>query len=44
MARPLKEGLDYLTLDCNMDTKFKLVEAEYGSKGFAIVVSLYKVP
>lgn len=42
MARPLKEGLDYLTLDCNMDTKFKLVEAEYGSKGFAIVVSLWQ--
>ena len=43
MARPLKEGLDYLTLDCNMDTKFKLVEAEYGSKGFAIVVSLWQM-
>ena len=43
MARPLKEGVDYLTLDCNMDTKFKLVEAEYGSKGFAIVVSLWQM-
>lgn len=43
MARPLKEGLDYFSLDCYMDSKMKLIQAEYGLKGFAIVVKLWQM-
>lgn len=42
MARPMKVGLDYFILDCHMDEKVELIEAEYGLKGFAIVVKLYQ--
>lgn len=42
MARPIKEGLDYFTLDCCMNDKIKLIEAEFGIKGFAIIVKLYQ--
>ena len=40
MARPLKEGVDYFSLDCYMDDKIKMIQAEFGLKGFAIVVKL----
>ena len=39
-GRPIKEGLDYFELDCYMDDKVRLIQAEYGLKGFAIVVKL----
>lgn len=42
MARPIKEGLDYFALDCCMNNKIKLIEAEFGVKGFAIIVKLYQ--
>lgn len=42
MARPVKEGLDYFTLDCCMNDKIKLIEAEFGIKAFAIIVKLYQ--
>lgn len=42
MARPTKIGLDYFELDCHMDEKVELIEAEYGLKGFAILVKLYQ--
>ena len=42
MARKVKEGLDYFTLDCNMNDKIKLIEAEFGIKAFAIIVRLYQ--
>ena len=42
MARKVKEGLDYFTLDCNMNDKIKLIEAEFGIKAFAIIVKLYQ--
>lgn len=42
MARPIKEGLDYFTLDCCMNDKIKLIEAQFGVKGFAIIVKLYQ--
>lgn len=41
-GRPNKEGLDYFSLDCHMDEKVELIEAEYGLKGFAILVKLYQ--
>ena len=42
MARPEKEGLDYFPLDVDMDQddKVRLVEAEHGVIGFAIIVKL----
>ena len=43
MARPKKEGLDYFELDCQMDDKIKLIQAEFGLKGFAIVVKLFQL-
>lgn len=42
MGRPVKEGLDYFELDCQLDDKIKLIQAEYGLKGFAIVVKLFQ--
>lgn len=42
MARPLKEGVDYFSLDCCMDDKIKMIQAEFGLKGFAIVVKLWQ--
>lgn len=42
MARPTKEGLDYFELDCRMDEKMEMIEAQYGLKGFAVVVKLYQ--
>ena len=41
-GRQNKVGLDYFELDCYMDEKIELIEAEYGLKGFAIVVKLYQ--
>lgn len=37
MARP-KQGLDYFEMDCHV----QLIEAEFGLKGFAIVVKLFQ--
>ena len=42
MARPTKVGLDYFPLDCHMEEKIRLIQAEFGLKGFAIVVKLYQ--
>jgi len=41
-GRGNKVSLDYFELDCHMDEKIELIEAEYGLKGFAIVVKLYQ--
>ena len=43
MARPLKEGIDYFSLDCYMDDKVKMIQAEFGLKGFAIIVKLWQI-
>ncbi|MBQ2391853.1 MAG: DUF4373 domain-containing protein [Clostridia bacterium] len=42
MARPIKNGVDYFPLDTNLDTKFDLIEAEFGLTGFAVVVKLFQ--
>lgn len=34
------EGISYFPLYCVLDEKFELIEAEFGIKGFAIVVKL----
>lgn len=42
MARPIKEGLEYFPLDCDIDQddKITLIEAQHGIKGFVIVIKL----
>ena len=42
VGRSPKVGLDYFRLDCHLDTKFELIEAEFGLKGFAVVVKLFQ--
>lgn len=42
MARPVKEGLEYFPLDCDIDQddKVALIEAQHGVKGFGVVIKL----
>lgn len=42
MARPCKSGIDYFPLDVALDDKVKLIEAEFGLTGFAVVVKLWQ--
>ena len=39
-GRQNKVWLDYFELDCHMDEKVRLIQAEYGLKGFAVFVKL----
>lgn len=41
-GRPIKAGLDYFELDCHMEEKVRLIQAEFGLKGFAVIVKLYQ--
>lgn len=41
-GRRHKVGLDYFELDCFFDNKIRLIQAEFGLKGFAVVVKLYQ--
>lgn len=41
-GRPNKVGLDYFELDCLLDDNIKLIQAEFGLKGFAVIVKLYQ--
>ena len=34
-----KEGIEYFPLNCRLDEKFELIEAEFGLKGFAVSCS-----
>lgn len=45
MARPMKDGVDYLPLDVNTDgdIKFLIIEARYGIVGFGIVIKLFQM-
>lgn len=40
MARPIKDGLDYFPLDCQMDDKFEFVQAKHGIVGYAVLIKL----
>ena len=42
MARPLKSGVDYFPLDVIMNDDVRLVEAEFGIVGFALIIKLYQ--
>lgn len=37
-----KVGLDYFELDCQLEEKIRLIQAEFGLKGFAVIVKLYQ--
>lgn len=39
-GRNNKTGLDYFELDCHMDSSIRLIQAEFGLKGFAVFVKL----
>ena len=39
-GRNNKTGLDYFELDCHMDSSVRLIQAEFGLKGFAVFVKL----
>ncbi len=39
-GRGNKVNLDYFELDCHMDEKVRMIQAEYGLKGFAVFVKL----
>ena len=38
----MKSGIDYFPLDVRLNTKIKLIEAEFGLTGFAIIVKLFQ--
>lgn len=42
MARPTKQGVDYFPLDCHMNDAMKLIQAEFGLVGYAVVVKLWQ--
>ena len=42
MARPLKQGVDYFPLDCHMNDAMKLIQAEFGLVGYAVVIKLWQ--
>lgn len=42
MSRPFKDGLDYFELDCQLDDKIRMIQAEFGLIGFAVVVKLFQ--
>lgn len=42
MARPIKQGVDYFPLDCHMNDEMKLIQAEFGLVGYAVVIKLWQ--
>jgi len=42
LARPIKEGLDYFPLNVVLNSKFEIIEARFGIKGFAVIVKLFQ--
>jgi hypothetical protein len=42
VARPIKEGLDYFPLNVVLNSKFEIIEARFGIKGFAVIVKLFQ--
>lgn len=42
MARPIKQGVDYFPLDCHMNDAMKLIQAEFGLVGYAVVIKLWQ--
>ncbi len=42
MARQQKVSLDYFPMDCVNDDAMKLIEAKFGTEGFAVVTKIYQ--
>ena len=42
MGRFTKDGVDYFTLECHLEDNVKLVEAEFGIKGFGVIIKLWQ--
>ena len=42
MSRPLKDGADYFSLDCQMDDEIKYIEAEFGIAAFGMIIKLWQ--
>ncbi len=42
MARPPRQGVDYFPLDCHMGDSMKLIQAEFGLVGYAVVIKLWQ--
>ena len=38
----MKSGIPYFPLDCELDSKIELIEAEFGLNGFGVVVKLFQ--
>lgn len=38
----MKQGVDYFPLDTVLDAKFELIEADFGIKGFGVIVKLFQ--
>lgn len=38
----MNNGISFVPLDVTLDDKFELIEAEYGIKGFAVIVKLFQ--
>ena len=38
----MKSGITSFPLEVDLNDKFKLLEAEYGSKGFAVLIKLFQ--
>ena len=43
MARPRKTGLDYFSLNCDLDEKFAAMEIRYQNDGFSIPIKVYQM-
>lgn len=43
MARPRKVGLDYFSLQCDLDEKFDAMETQFRNDGFAVAIKCYQV-
>lgn len=39
----MKTGIDYFPLDCYTDKNIEIIEAQFGLKGFAIMIKLYQM-
>jgi hypothetical protein len=43
MGRPTKQGIDFFSLDCNLDAKLELFITESGAEGFGLLIILFQL-
>ena len=43
MARPTKQGIDFFSVDCNLDAKLELFITESGAEGFGLLIILLQL-